>query len=243
MKKLFYLFTILFVVTAYSQEKLYVEYEFRNEFDISDVKDSKNKELYKNSNDNRLYFELLSSQKESIFKKLEKVDNSQSRTGTSISFTSGPGGIFYKNLENKFSISEINYNGKNLLINDSIKIKNWILEKDKSEILGFDVKKATIKISENSYVEAWYAPKIVIRNGPSNYEGLPGIILKLIISNKEGSQVNKEIYLAKEIKLDNKIKITQPKKGKQINKLDFDKLIEEDDKKFKETFMKSSEVK
>ncbi|WP_413533615.1 GLPGLI family protein [Empedobacter brevis] len=242
MKKILSLFTILFVVTTHCQEKLYIEYEFRNEFDISNVKDSKNKELYKNSNDNRLYFELLSSQNESIFKRLEKVDNSQNRTGTSISFTSGPGGIFYKNFINKLTISEINYNGKNLLINDSIKIKNWILEKDRNEILGFEVKKATVKVSENSYVEAWYAPKLVMRNGPSNYDGLPGIILKLIISNKEGNQVNKEIYLATEVKLNDKIKIIQPTKGKQINKSDFDKLVEEDNRKFNETFMKSIEV-
>ncbi|MGV0997653.1 GLPGLI family protein [Empedobacter falsenii] len=237
MKKTLSIITFLFFISVFCQEKLEIEYEFRNEFDISNLKDSKMIEVYKNSNKNRLYFKLLSSEKESIFNRLEKIDNSQGKTGVSISFTSGPGGLFYKNLEHRLSISEINYNGRKLLINDSIKTKKWILYKEKYDILGFEVKKATLKESNNSYVEAWYAPSLKIKNGPSNYEGLPGVILKLIINNEDNNQINKQVYLATEVKLNNKIKIIKPTKGKQMQQSDFDALIEEDNKKFKENFM------
>ena len=76
-----------------------------------------------------------------------------------------------------------------------------------------------------------------IKNGPSNYEGLPGVILKLIINNEDNNQINKQVYLATEVKLNNKIKIIKPTKGKQMQQSDFDALIEEDNKKFKENFM------
>ena len=85
MKKILSVITFLFFIVTFCQDKLEVEYEFRNEFDITNINDKKKIQLYKNSNENKLYFELLSSEEESIFTRLEKIDNSQNRTGTSIS--------------------------------------------------------------------------------------------------------------------------------------------------------------
>lgn len=45
------------------------------------------------------------------------------------------------------------------------------------------------------------------------------------------------IVIGTEVKLNNKIKIIKPTKGKQMQQSDFDALIEEDNKKFKENFM------
>lgn len=227
---------LLCFVNAFCQEKLQIEYEFRNEFDIENAKGDVVKERLKNSNENRLYFELLSSDKESLFQRIDKIDNTQGKSGVSISFISGPGGIYYKNLVDKSTISEVNYSGKKMLITDSITTKNWILERDKDEILGFDVKKATLQISENSFIEVWYAPKLNFKNGPSNYEGLPGIILKLILTNKEENSVNKQIYLATKVKLSDKFIITKPTKGKSITQVEFDEMMREEERKFNELF-------
>ena len=225
---------ILVSITLFSQVNLEIEYEFRNVFDIANTKDQRSRDIYTKSNENRLYFELLSSEKESIFQKIDKVDNSQGRTGVSISFTSGPGGVFYKNLVDKLTVSKINYKGIDFLINDSIKINNWILEKDKDKILGFEVRKAILKNNNSSHIEAWYAPELRIKNGPSNFDGLPGVILKLIISTEEESEINKQIYLATLIKLNDKVKIKKPTKGKNIFQSDFNKIVEEDNKKMNE---------
>jgi len=225
---------VLISITLFSQENLEIEYEFRNVFDISSVKNQKHRDIYVNSNENRLYFELLSSEKESIFQKIDKIDNSQGKTGVSISFTSGPGGVFYKNLSDKLTVSKINYKGIDFLINDSIKLNDWILEKNKDKILGFEVRKALLKINNYSYVEAWYAPELRIKNGPSNFDGLPGIILKLIISTEEENEIKKQIYLATLVKLNDKVRINKPTKGKNISQSDFNKIIEEDNKKMNE---------
>ena len=236
MKNILTFVMLLCFVNAFCQEKLQIEYEFRNEFDIENAKGDVVKERLKNSNENRLYFELLSSDKESLFQRIDKIDNTQGKSGVSISFISGPGGIYYKNLVDKSTISEVNYSGKKMLITDSITTKNWILERDKDEILGFDVKKATLQISENSFIEVWYAPKLNFKNGPSNYEGLPGIILKLILTNKEENSVNKQIYLATKVKLSDKFIITKPTKGKSITQVEFDEMMREEERKFNELF-------
>lgn len=236
MKNILSFVMLLCFVNTFCQEKLQIEYEFRNEFDIENAKDSVVKERLKNSNENRLYFELLSSDKESLFQRIDRIDNSQGRSGVSISFISGPGGIYYKNLVEKSTLSQVNYNGKKMLITDSITTKNWILGKDKDKILGFDVKKATLQVSENSFVEAWYAPKLNYRNGPSNYEGLPGIILKLILTNKEENSVNKQIYLATKVELNERLKIEKPTNGKSITQVEFDEMMKEEERKFNELF-------
>jgi len=234
------IFTLFFCLTFYvmnAQENLKIEYEFRNEFDYQNASDAKSRDMYKNSNDNRLYFELITSNDESTFNKIDRVDNSQNKSGMSISFVSGPGGFFYKNLKDNNSLSEINFNGKNLLISDSIPQYKWILKKENSKILGFDVKKAILQESENTFVEAWYAPKLNYKNGPTNYGGLPGVILKIILNNKEGNQLNKQIYVATKVEVSDKFKINKPTKGKQISQADFEEMVEEENRKFNEMFL------
>ncbi|WP_313094339.1 GLPGLI family protein [Empedobacter sp.] len=228
---------LLFFTTIFCQEKLKIEYEFRNEFDFEKTTNQISREIYKNSNDNRLYFELITSKNESTFNKIDRVDNSQNKSGTSISFVSGPGGFYYKNLKEKYSLSEINYNNKNLLIYDSIKQMKWIIKKEYTKILGFDVKKATLQESENTFIEAWYAPKLEFKNGPTNYDGLPGVILKLTMINKDWSQENKQIYSAIKVNVSDRFKISKPTKGKQLNQNDFEKMIQEDNIDFNETFL------
>ena len=237
MKKILTLLFCTFLLHVNAQEKLKIEYEFRNVFDIENASDARSKETYRNSNEKRLYFELITSQTESTFNKIDRVDNSQNRSGMSISFVSGPGGFYYKNLTEKYSLSELNYNGKNLLILDSLKQQNWKLEREKSKILGFDVKKAVLQESDNKTIEVWYASKLNFKNGPSNYEGLPGVILKLVATNKANNQINKQIYLATKVELSDKFKVVKPTKGKQINQTEFDQMVEVDNKKFNEMFL------
>lgn len=112
----------------------------------------------------------------------------------------------------KYSLFSIDLNGKKLIVKDSIKALDWTLTKEKDKILGYEVKKA-IYHKEKTTIEAWYAPKLDFRNGPAKFYGLPGIILKVvqILDTKEGIQ--KEIYTAIDVKIDNNAKIEIPTKG------------------------------
>lgn len=225
-----------------AQEKVVVEYEFYNVFDLSKETNPKMLEIYKNSNEQKSFYELVTTVDESLYKKIERIDNSQSKKGTSISF-GGVGNDFYKNFSENISLTFMDYNGKKLIIKDSLKVQPWIIQKDKSTYLGYDVKKATYQEKSNTYT-AWFAPKLAIKNGPIEYAGLPGLILKLEIVNidKKGGE-NKRIYNATNIKIDSKAKIERPTKGQIVSQKEFDQIIEEDNKKFDEMYNNKVETK
>ncbi|MBM7417767.1 MULTISPECIES: GLPGLI family protein [Chryseobacterium] len=90
----------------------------------------------------------------------------------------------------------------------------WNLEDDSKMILGYKCKKATSTFRGRDYI-AWFAPEIVLNDGPDLFNGLPGLILE--ISDKENNFHfeavaidNKErlIYLRNE---DNIIKLNRQK--------------------------------
>lgn len=68
-------------------------------------------------------------------------------------------------------------------------------------------------------ITAWYAPEIPITQGPSEYWGLPGLILEV----SDG----KTTILCSKIVMNSKTKkeIKAPKKGKKVTQKEFDKLM------------------
>ena len=215
-----------------AQEKVVVEYEFYNVFDLSKVTNPKMLEIYKNSNEQRKYFELVTTKDESLYKKIDRIDNSQNKSSSTISF-GGAGDDFYKNLKDNESLTFMDYNGLKLIIKDSLKVQPWVIQKEKDKFLGYEVKKATYK-EKNTTFTAWYAPKLAIKNGPIEYGGLPGLILKLEIVNSSDKGENKRIYHAKNLKIDSKAKIEKPTKGKIVSEKEFEKIIEEENRKYDE---------
>ena len=73
---------------------------------------------------------------------------------------------------------------------------------------------------EVTQVEAWYTPEIPVRHGPSDYWGLPGLILE--VSAGETTMLCTKIV----INPSNKIKIEGPKKGTVLNKKGYQDLIQ-----------------
>ncbi len=230
-------------VFVFAQEKVVVEYEFYNVFDLSKETNPKMLEILKNSNENKTYYELVTSNEESQYKKIDRIDNSQSKTGMMISF-GGPGQDFYKNFKENISLTFMDYNGKNLIIKDSLKVQPWKIQKDKSTYLGYDIKKATYTDKDNLVYTAWFAPKLAVKNGPVEFAGLPGLILKLeIVDTDEKGGENKRIYNATDVKIDPKAKITRPTKGKVISEAEFTEMIKEETRKFEEMYKNKVETK
>ncbi|HEY4538753.1 MAG TPA: GLPGLI family protein, partial [Faecalibacter sp.] len=237
MKKLLAFVLLATSIVSTAQEKVVVEYEFYNVFDLSKETNPNMLEIYKNSNENKTYYELITSEEESQFKKIDRIDNSQSKKGMMISF-GGPGEDFYKSFKENISLTFMDYNGTKLIIKDTLKVQPWKIQKDKSTYLGYDIKKATYTDKDNLVYTAWYAPKLALKNGPVEYAGLPGLILKLeIVETDERGGENKRIYNATDIKINPKAKITRPTKGKVISEAEFTEMIKEETRKFEEMYM------
>lgn len=54
---------------------------------------------------------------------------------------------------------------------------NWEISKEKSKVLGYDVQMATTVLHGRKW-KVWFAPEIPIPDGPHEFYGLPGLIVK-----------------------------------------------------------------
>ncbi len=229
MKITFTYFFFLFSVLLIAQNKILVEYSYRNAFDTSKVKDEHLLNLYKNSNDKTFYYRLLIDGNEAVFEDVQRINNSQE---TEEPVISGPLGRSYTNLQTKEILYEVEYAGK-YIIKDSIDQLNWVIERERGKHLGFEIRKATYKNDDLEY-EAWFVPSIPIKFGPQGYGNLPGLIVKFMHYFKNQYGTHQRSYVAENIALNAKINVQKPIKGKIISQKDFNKIVEEQNKKYLE---------
>lgn len=175
----------------------------------------------------------------STYKELDKLDNPKKNVAgvQVISFNlggTGNGSVLYKNLQEKRYAHKTEIQGKVFLVKDKLKTHNWQLTSETKNIGTYTCYKATYTYEDNesniSYINgdtkeenkkvqktvtAWYTPQIPISNGPDRYHGLPGLILE--INNGKKVMVCTEIIMNPK----KEIKITEPKKGKEVDEKTF----------------------
>ncbi|MCA4775721.1 GLPGLI family protein [Empedobacter stercoris] len=219
-----YLF-ILLPIIGVSQDAIRVEYEVRQEFDKSNLKQLsvKQEEMLSNSENKRYYFELVVNNLKSNYTEIERINNEQNR-GTSFGLTTNISATIFKDFNAK-ELYENSIMKPKLFIKDSIQSFPWILSKEESTILGYKVRKA-IYTNSTQTVEAWYAPDLPFRDGPSRFNGLPGLILKIkfklpFISDMDTNVSFTAIHLKPYAG-----KIEIPNKSKKVTKEEYDKEIE-----------------
>src|SRR5690625_6629019 len=108
---------------------------------------------------------------------IERISNEQpNESNVHVEIMARGSGVAYKNInENLFLRAEEGF-GKNFIIEDELREYGWKITRETKEILGYEVRKATAEVDEDNTIEAWYAPKLPYKNGPKNYQGLPGLI-------------------------------------------------------------------
>ena len=160
----------------------------------------------------------------------------------------GPG-VLYKNIQKKYFINQIETYGKQFIIRDSLAALNWVLQKETKNIGEYTCFKATYNIKATNFtfdghqsanlpvsreVTAWYTPQIPISNGPSQYHGLPGLILEV----NDGDTT----ILCSSITLNPKdgVKIYEPKKGSKVSQAEYNKIMLKKSKEMSEQFRSKS---
>ena len=88
-----------------------------------------------------------------------------------------------------------------------------------------EVKEVVVDMTE---IEAWYAPQIPVRHGPSEYWGLPGLILEVSAGNT--TMLCTKIVMNS----DENEKIEAPQRGKEITKEEYQKTISDKMKEFRD---------
>ncbi|MFV0540637.1 MAG: GLPGLI family protein [Aestuariibaculum sp.] len=187
---------------------------------------------------------------ESVFQEEEKLEMGSPSSGMQVMrFGGGKPSKLYKNIKEKTYIEEENFFSKEFLVIDSIEVKKWELLNESKTIGNYTCYKAKLTIpvtkkqlqkykkakekkdsGENMFmmipepkektIEAWYTMDIPVSNGPSEYGGIPGLILEL--------HTDRTVYLCTKVILNpkEKINIKKPNKGKKVTRTAYQDIIE-----------------
>lgn len=100
---------------------------------------------------------------------------------------------------------------KSFLLEDSLRKAKWKITNDFREIAGFNCRRATTIIMDSVFVVAFYTDEIMIPGGPESFNGLPGMILGLVIN-----RLHTTWYATKvDVNTVNDKEIVPPKEGKK----------------------------
>lgn len=181
----------------------------------------------------------------SVFNEEDKLDAMSGATDSwGQNFTQGE---IFKNVKENALVQSQEFYGKQFLVKDKVQEFQWQLGKESKMIGNYMCFKATTAVPSQelewynfswgelrqakpdstgtvpeikmTQIEAWYTPQIPVSHGPSEYGGLPGLILEVSAGNT--TMVCTKIVMNPE----EKIKIEAPSKGKEITKAAYKETI------------------
>ena len=167
----------------------------------------------------------------------------------------------YKNVKINSQVQEQEFYGKQFLVKDKLQPIEWKMGNETKQIGNYTCFKATTSIPTNELtwynfswdrlstkpetktdstgvvteeievkmteVEAWYSPQIPVSHGPLEYWGLPGLILEVSADNT--TMLCSKIVLNPQ----ETIEIEAPDKGKVVTKQEYQEIIVEKMKEFR----------
>lgn len=193
------------------------------------------------------------NKKESVYYEEEMLDAVSGATDSwGKNFTPGKQ---YKNVVQDQLVQVQEFYGKKFLVKDKLQKIDWKIGTETKQIGNYVCIKATAMIPTNdltwysfswgklrnteenndkvkmTIVEAWYTPQIPINNGPGEYWGLPGLILEVSAGDTT--------LLCYKLVLNSKdeIAIDIPKKGEELGKNDYQKMLLKKMKEFRDIRM------
>lgn len=187
---------------------------------------------------------------ESVYKQEAKLDTPQApSSGISIKVVQGDD-IMYKNVKEQRYTNKTEIYGKLFLIKDSLTSRKWQLVNETKNIGEYTCYKAIFedeyttrtlteegeftKVTKPRTTTVWYTPQIPVSNGPSNYFGLPGLVLE--VNDGKLTLVCTKIVLNPE----EAIEIVEPKKGKEVSQEEFDAIRDKKNEEMLEQFRSTS---
>lgn len=178
-------------------------------------------EMKKNTPQNRrTYFDLTFENDKTIYKPGKESPDKLVNT-----WFDGPASenVVYSDLNAQNVVAHKQVFDEPFLVQDSLKKYKWRLTNDTRKIAGFECKRATTVIMDSVFVVAFYTEEIVPAGGPESFQGLPGMILGVVIPRMFVNWYATKVELT-EIKPNS---ILPPKKGKATSYSGMNKKIQD----------------
>lgn len=175
---------------------------------------------------NSSLFEFVFNGDESIYqpKKAEDTEVTSSQGGATMTMRFGRDNrVVYKNIAEDKMIDSRDFMQKQFLITGPPTTRKWKVGAKQKEILGYACMEANFRLDSTTAMTAWFTPQIQVSNGPSDYQGLPGMILQIDINEGTRTITATEIVMED---VDTSV-IVAPSKGKEVTSEEFEKIREE----------------
>lgn len=164
------------------------------------------------------YFDLVFSDGKTIYKPGRETNEKSTPWGE------GPASanVVYSDFASEQTVAAKQVFDESFLIQDSLRKYKWRITGDTRKIAGFECKRATTVIMDSVFVVAFYTDEIVSQGGPESFNGLPGMILGVVIPRMFTN------WYATKLELEAKdAALAPPKKGKKTDYKGVDKTIQE----------------
>lgn len=92
--------------------------------------------------------------------------------------------IVYSDLSKKASVIHKKVYGDEFLVQDSIRKIKWKITDESREIAGYKCRRANGIMLDSIYIVAFYSDDIWVSGGPESFNGLPGMILGVVLPHE-----------------------------------------------------------
>ena len=171
--------------------------------------------------------ELIFNEKASLYQNLPEVSNSDviNESGARGNFMMRMptmNDIMYIDLENNKRVEQKEFFDRNFLIEYDDDDTKWKITGNRKEILGYECMEAE-SVKNDEKITVWFTPLIPISAGPSNFAGLPGLVLA--VETNSGKNVITAISV--DLKPIPEKDIKKPNKGRKVTSEEYKKIVEE----------------
>ncbi|KGE15196.1 protein of unknown function, Porph ging [Sphingobacterium deserti] len=90
-------------------------------------------------------------------------------------------GSYYQHIDKGLFKNKMNYNGGDILLEDSLLNIKWKVTNEYRDIAGYNCRRANGVLLDSIFVVAFYTDAIPLSSGPIGTNGLPGMILGLAV--------------------------------------------------------------
>lgn len=109
------------------------------------------------------------------------------------------------NFENRQYLRYNDMIGQKVIIQDTLKKINWRITDEYREIAGYNCRRANGITSDSTYVIGYYSNELPIDGGPESVNGLPGLILGLVVPSQHVSYFATKVDISDNVILDKKV--------------------------------------
>ena len=136
----------------------------------------------------------------------------------------------YSNTDTQERIVSQEFQGKQYLIVDTLKVSPWKFGTETKTILGYECKQAYFTDEQRGQkmeITAWYTDQISPFLGPERFNTLPGAVLAIDVNNGERVIVAQQV----DLKTLKKNDLKRPSSGQKVTSAEFRAMVDEQMKK------------